>query len=114
MLRAIVCSTSETATRPSLSATGDRRSAQKRLPMRGEASVTPFSATCAAGRQHLLEQREQRRVVGHELVQRMADEARAADAEELLGREVGVVDEPRRHRPRRPASDSESRIAAGN
>ena len=40
-----ICSTSETATRPSLSTIGDRRSAQNRLPMRGEASVTPFSAT---------------------------------------------------------------------
>ena len=45
MLRAMVCSTSETATRPSLSTIGERRSAQNRLPMRGEASVTPFSAT---------------------------------------------------------------------
>ena len=45
MLRAIDCSVSDTATRPSLSATGERRKAQKRLPMRGELSVTPFSAT---------------------------------------------------------------------
>src|SRR4029077_5992987 len=45
MLRAIDCSVSETATRPSLSTIGDRRSAQKRLPMRGELKVTPFSAT---------------------------------------------------------------------
>ena len=63
----------------------------------------------AAGRQHLLEQGEERRVVGHEFAQRMADQARAADAEELLGREVGVVDEPagidHHHRLRKRVED---------
>ena len=96
MLRAIVCSTSETATSPSLSTIGERRSAQKRVPMRGEASVTPFSATAPPLDLDLLEQREERRVFGHELVQRMADEARAPNAEELFGGKIGVLDEPAR------------------
>ena len=103
------CSVS--ATRPSLSTSGDRRRPQKRLPMRGELERHVVLGDRAAARQHLLEQREERAVLGHELGQRMADQTRAADAEELLGGVIDVVDHARRHRPPRPAPDSASRMA---
>ena len=58
---------SDTATSPSLSPIGDSRSAQKRLPMRGELERHAVFGDRAAARQHLLEQREERRVVRHEI-----------------------------------------------
>ena len=98
---------SDTATRPSLSTIGDRRSAQKRLPMRGELKVTPFSATAPPLASTCSSSEKSGVSSGTNSLSGWPTRRARPTPKNCSAAEVGVADHGRRRRPRRPASDSD-------